>query len=80
MSWEFQTVTVWRRYRARDHDYVWVSGDLELTEGWERILAEQAVAGWELVSSSVECSEINNSRTETSGYRLFFKRPVSGRG
>jgi hypothetical protein len=78
VSWEFQTITVLRRYRPRDHDYVWVSGELELTTGWEQILAEYAVAGWELVGACVECSEINNSRTETSGYRLFFKRPGGG--
>jgi hypothetical protein len=78
LSWEFQTVTVLRRYRARDHDYVWVSGELELSSGWESILAEQAVNGWELVAACVECSEINNSRTETSGYRLFFKRHAPG--
>jgi hypothetical protein len=78
VTWEFQTLTVLRRYRPRDRSYVWVSGDFEMTEGWETILAEQAVKGWELVGASVECSEINNSRTETSGYRLFFKRQVAG--
>jgi hypothetical protein len=75
-AWEFQTITVYRRYRNRERDYVWVSGALERICGWDAILAEEAQAGWELISATVECSEINNSRTDTSGLRLFFKRPA----
>jgi hypothetical protein len=77
MSWEFQTITVYRRYRNRDRDYVWVSGAHDRVLGWETILAEEAKEGWDLVSAVVECTEIQNSRTDTCGYRLFFKRPSS---
>ena len=74
MKWEIKTVAVIRRYRNRERDYVWVTDESARVSDWETILAIKAEAGWELVSACVDCSEINNTRTETSGYRLFFKR------
>jgi hypothetical protein len=76
MRWEFQTISVFRRYRHRERDYTWVTDEPRMVGGWEEVLATQAEAGWELVSACVESSEINNTRTETSGYRLFFRRPT----
>jgi hypothetical protein len=76
VSWEYRTISVWRSYDNRERDYHWIESSSDKTiSGWENVLAHEAGAGWELVSSCVEGYEEGNSSMVATGYRLFFKRP-----
>jgi len=81
MRWEFRTITIWRRYRNRERNYFWESGDIgsQIT-GWDNILSHEAMSGWELVSACVEGYQEGNTSMEAIGYRLFFQRELRGPG
>lgn len=80
MSWQFQTITVWRSYDNRERDYLWVMSTPRADiSGWEEILERQAAEGWELVSACVDGYQEGNTSMEATGYRLFFKRETPDR-
>jgi hypothetical protein len=78
MSWELRTITVWRRYDNRSRDYYWACPESGGTPtDWESIMGAEARDGWELVVACVDSYQDFNSSTEATGYRLFFKRPIT---
>jgi hypothetical protein len=79
MGWEYMTVEVARRYYNRAREYRWEAVDLAASaDGWDGVLAAQAAAGWELLTVCVDSYQENNTNTEATAYRLFFKRQRAG--